>query len=150
MSVPTYDHFIEPILRYLVVHPAGAPAKEVHEAVADVIALTNDDRLERLPSGVQLVYKNRAGWGHDRLKRAGFSSSPRRGFWKLTEKGIEFAKTHPAPLSTQEIENLAIGYMDVRLRPLGVDIESTPHTPLEARAKQACLSQVRTIDLARR
>jgi restriction system protein len=38
-----------------------------------------------LPSGAQLIYKNRAGWAHDRLKRAGLSSSSRRGSWKITK-----------------------------------------------------------------
>ncbi|MGO8792615.1 MAG: winged helix-turn-helix domain-containing protein [Terriglobia bacterium] len=34
-------------------------------------------------SGTQAIYKNRAGWAHDRLKRTGFSTSPRRGLWKV-------------------------------------------------------------------
>ncbi len=34
MSVPTYDQFIEPILRFLAAHPEGAMAGEAHEAAA--------------------------------------------------------------------------------------------------------------------
>jgi len=34
MPVPTYGHFIEPILRYLAAHPEGALARDVHEAAA--------------------------------------------------------------------------------------------------------------------
>lgn len=116
MPVPTYDKFIEPILRYLAAHPDGALARDTHEAVAAQFQLSPEDRAERLPSGMQPVYKNRAGWGHDRLKRAGLSNSPRRGFWKLTEKGVEFVKNHPTTLDAQVIEDLAMGYMDVRLR----------------------------------
>jgi len=48
-----------------------------------VLRLTDADKAEILPSGVQLVYKNRAGWAHDRLKRAGLSASRRRGYWQL-------------------------------------------------------------------
>jgi restriction system protein len=126
MPLPTYDQFIEPILRYLAGHPDGAPARDVHEAAAAALRLSDADRQEVLPSGRQTVYKNRAGWAHDRLKRAGYSSSPRRGLWQLTPAGKTFAETHPAPLSREALEEIATGYMEVRLRPLrdlaGVDV----------------------------
>ena len=73
MPVPTYDTFIEPILRYLAEHPDGAAARDAHEAAATALGLRHADKQELLPSGVQPVYKNRAGWAHDRLKRAGLS-----------------------------------------------------------------------------
>jgi hypothetical protein len=117
MSVPTYDQFIEPLLRYLVEQPDSAPAKLAHEAAASVLGLTDEDRQVLLPSGAQPMYKNRAGWAHDRLKRAGLSSSPRRGFWKVTPEGVSFAKEHPAPFSADLSEQLAMGYIGVRLRP---------------------------------
>jgi restriction system protein len=34
MSVPTYDQFIEPILRYLIATPEGATARNAHETDA--------------------------------------------------------------------------------------------------------------------
>jgi restriction system protein len=117
MSVPTYDRFIEPILRYLAEHPDGAAAKDVHEAAAKSLQLTDADKQSLLASGTQPVYKNRAGWAHDRLKRARLSSNPRRGYWKLTQEGLDFAKSHQAPLPDEEVEKLASDFMDVRLRP---------------------------------
>lgn len=118
MAVPTYDQFIEPLLRYLEKHPEGVPAREAHEAAASALCLSEEDRTERLPSGLQPVYKNRAGWAHDRLKRAGYSSSPKRGFWLLTPEGRTFATNQPSPLSSETVEKIATGYSDVRLRPL--------------------------------
>lgn len=117
MAVPTYDQFIEPLLRYLVQRPDGVAAKQAHEDVAAALGLTDDDREQLLPSGAQPIYKNRAGWAHDRLKRAGLSSSPRRGFWKATADGVAFAKEHPTPLSPELTERLAMGFIGVRLRP---------------------------------
>jgi restriction system protein len=67
MAVPTYDQFIEPVLRYLAAHPDGALARDVHDAAADALNVSEADRTEMLPSGTQLVYKNRVGWAHDRL-----------------------------------------------------------------------------------
>jgi restriction system protein len=118
MPVPTYDRFIEPLLRHLARHPGGSPTRDAHEAAANALGLTEADRQELLPSGVQRIYKNRSGWAHDRLKRAGYSSSPRYAFWKLTEAGMRFANQHAAPLSEELVEEIATGNEDVRLRPL--------------------------------
>lgn len=71
MAVPTYDKFIEPVLRFLSSRPGGAPAREAHEEAAAALNVSEADKQELLPSGAQPIYKNRAGWAHDRLKRAG-------------------------------------------------------------------------------
>ena len=117
MAVPTYDQFIEPILRCLAAHPQGMAARDVHDAAANALSVSETDRSELLPSGVQLVYKNRAGWAHDRLKRAGLSTSRRRGYWQLTEAGAKFAREQPSPLPVPVLEALLTEYNDVRLRP---------------------------------
>ena len=128
MTVPTYDQFIEPLLRFLASRPEGAAARDAHDAAAEALEVSEAERQELLPSGAQPIYKNRAGWAHDRLKRAGLSSSPRRGFWQLTDAGRSFLADHPAALSDAEIEKLAIGNVDVRLRqaPLAAPLESAP------------------------
>lgn len=133
MAVPTYDKFIEPILRYLAAYPEGAAAKDVHDAAASALNLTDADRSELLPSGVQLVFKNRAGWAHDRLKRAGLSTSRRRGFWQLTEAGRAFAQAQPNSLPEDVVEGIASEHTDVRLRPLAGEPEvSVASVPLAA------------------
>lgn len=118
MPVPTYDKFIEPILRYLASRPDGAPARDVHDAVAEALQLTEAERAELLPSGVQPIYKNRAGWAHDRLKRAGYSMSPRRGYWKLTAEGLTFIKKTRGTLSPGVIAELSDVNTDVRIKAL--------------------------------
>lgn len=45
MAVPTYDRFIEPILRYLSAHPEGAPARDVHDAAAGALEVLIDRNL---------------------------------------------------------------------------------------------------------
>lgn len=128
MTVPTYDQFIEPILRFLAKNPDGAPAKAAHDAAAATLGLVDEDRLQMLASGTQLVYKNRAGWAHDRLKRAGLSSSPKRGFWKLTAEGSAFVKAHPSPLSADLTQKLAMDFIGVKLKLPGAPEESTAPT----------------------
>ncbi len=115
MPIPTYDHFIEPVLRFLAAHPEGAPAREAHDYAADALGISAADRLEALPSGLQLTYKNRAGWAHDRLKRAGLSRSTRRGFWQLTPEGLAYAAKH-ARLSPEQVDDIATRNVGLRLR----------------------------------
>lgn len=136
MAVPTYDRFIEPILRFFA-RPDGAPAREVHEAAAAALGISDDERQELLSSGSQPVYKNRAGWAHDRLKRAGLSASPRRGVWQLTDKGREYAAGHAAPLGSDEITQIAREFIDVRLRPA----TGSPALPASMPAPQPAVAE---------
>ena len=113
-NVPSYDFFIEPVLQVLANCPEGVPAREVHEAAADYLDLSHDARLETVSSG-QAIYKNRSGWAHDRLKRAGLSESISRGVWCLTEKGLDWVKTHRFPLSEETRRHLAFDFLEVKL-----------------------------------
>ncbi|MCT6517647.1 restriction endonuclease [Proteus vulgaris] len=130
MAVPTYDKFIEPVLRFLIQHPQGIATKDVHENVASLLDLDDNQCAELLSSG-QLVYKNRAGWAHDRLKRAGLSQSVSRGKWCLTEAGFEWVKNNPFPLTKEQIDHLAFDFVDVKLN-TNPDVvlldEDTPRT----------------------
>ena len=116
MAIPTYDQFIEPVLRYLYQHDNGASTHDVYEAAAKSLNISELEKQELLPSGQQSTYKNRAGWAHDRLKREGLSESPRRGLWRLTKAGREYVQKHPIPLSPEEIERIALSNRFTRLR----------------------------------
>lgn len=107
MGLPTYDEFIAPLLQILAAMPEGMRAPDAHEAVATLVGLSDDAKAALLPSGRQPVYKNRIGWAHDRLKRAGYSSSPRRAWWMITSSGKELAARHPQGLPTSEVERIA-------------------------------------------
>jgi restriction system protein len=116
MAIPTYDAFIEPLLRVLVRHPDGIRAQEAQEIVAQIVGLTDEAKAELLPSGRQPVYKNRIGWAHDRLKRAGYSSSPRRAWWTVTRDGIAFAQAHPQAIPLDVLDRLTHVPADSRVR----------------------------------
>ena len=106
MPIPTYKKFIEPILRYLALHHQGTRIRDVYEAVATHLGLSDQEKLETYPTGWDTVYKNRARFAHDRLKRAGLSSGPQPHFWQLTTKGIAYANEHRAPLSDDQVREI--------------------------------------------
>jgi restriction system protein len=126
MTVPTYDQFIEPLLRILASHPEGISSTASQEAAAERVGLTEEDKSELLPSGRQAMYKNRIGWAHDRLKRGGLSSSPKRGYWRITDKGLALAAQHPVTIAPEVLDQLVHVPPDSRLR----DPDGPDHPPL--------------------
>ena len=115
MAIPTYDQFIEPLLRFLSSKPQGVSTSEVYAALADAVGLTDDEREQLLPSRRQPVYQNRIGWAHDRLKRAGLSQSRQRGKWQLTDAGRTFLANYPNAINDEDIEKIAKVPPDSRL-----------------------------------
>ena len=116
-AIPTYDKFIEPLLRFLAQHPDGVAARTGQDGAASCLGLSDEQKTQLLPSGNQHIYRNRAGWAHDRLKRVGFSESPKRGYWKITQAGLDYLAAHSGPLTSKEVDRLASTNVKVRLRP---------------------------------
>jgi restriction system protein len=107
MSIPTYDQFIEPLLRFLGTRPDGAKTSVVYAALADAVGLTEEERKELLPSRVQPRYENRIGWAHNRLKRARLSQSLERGTWQLIDDGRKLLAAHPDAIPDDKIHKIA-------------------------------------------
>ncbi|VFS22243.1 restriction endonuclease [Salmonella enterica subsp. enterica serovar Typhimurium] len=125
MAVPTYDKFIEPVLRFLATRPEGALVREVREAAAEMLGLDEQQRAEVITSG-QLTYQNRTGWAHDRLKRAGLSQSLSRGKWCLTPAGMSWVASHPQPMTELEVSHFACDFNGVKLSKLADAVALDP------------------------
>lgn len=104
MAVPPLRQIIEPLLRVLVSAADGLSARDAQDLVADRLGLSPEDRAIKVASGAQLLFRHRTNWAHDRLKRAGLSFTPRKGFWQPTRAGIEFVDSR---MSTDSIRELA-------------------------------------------
>ena len=138
IEIPTYDQFVEPILRVLQQFPEGLRAAEVHDKAADYLGLTQEQRSEVISSG-QLAYRNRCGWAHDRLKRAGLSATPTRGWWQLTREGVDYIKRYPSLISGEEIQRITSSYVNASVSQTSDDmlvveplnVHSSPDDQLE-------------------
>jgi hypothetical protein len=118
MPVPRYQIFIEPVLRFLARNESSVAAGEAHDVAARELGLTEADMSTQLRSG-GLIYKNRAGWAFDRLKRAGLAVAMADGVWQITLAGREFATANPT-LTSSQLDALAAGAPD-----LGADTTSS-------------------------
>jgi restriction system protein len=86
MPIPDYQSCMMPLLRFAA-DGAEHLFKDAVEAIASEFRLTEDERGEYLPSGQQPVIDNRVGWASTYLKKAGLLSAPRRGVFKITDRG---------------------------------------------------------------
>lgn len=95
MGIPNYKAFMRPLLE--VTSDGGEwPTGKLKDAVSDRVGLTEADRAELLPSGKQLTYSNRIGWAKTYLTKAGLLTSPKRGWVRITQRGIDALKSGQA------------------------------------------------------
>ena len=103
MAIPDYQTCMLPFLRYLS-DGNEHTLRDAEENLAEHFKLTPAERAELLPSGQQGVFKNRIGWARTYLKKAALLESPKRGVFKITERGLKTQSTElkPHPLYAQE------------------------------------------------
>ena len=108
--------------------------REAIEHIGDVFKLSNAERKELLPSGRQVIIDNRVGWARTYLKKAELVITPRRGFFKITQRGLDVLKKKPTKIDNKYLrqfpEFLKFRTQDKNLKP-SVDAISDDLTPVE-------------------
>jgi len=87
MPVPKFFEFFEAFLK-VVSDGEIHTAKEVRNTIADVMALSEADLNEMLPSGKQRTFDNRVAWARTYLDKAGLIVTPQRGKYRITSAGL--------------------------------------------------------------
>lgn len=103
MPIPDYQSIMLPLLKYAssaIEHKFSIAV----DKLADEFSLSVEERTELLPSGTQSVFNNRVGWARSYLKQAGLLSSPKRGYFTITTKGLDLLKTNPSHINTAILE----------------------------------------------
>lgn len=105
MPVPTWDQYMAPSLRVLSdgeVHRT----RQIVEAAADLLGLTDDQRQILIPSGQQ-QYRNRGNWALSYLSRVGAAERPTRGNYRITDLGRELLADHPDGITEKHLRALS-------------------------------------------
>ena len=108
MEIPTYSEMIDPLLQYLAQKDGPIKPAEAYEGVAEMVGLTEEAKRELLPSGTQLVYKNRIAWAQDALKRNGLSWAPRYGRWEITQEGKQLLEKYGGSLPSEQAHQISL------------------------------------------
>jgi restriction system protein len=101
--IPDYQSVMLPLLKY-------AGDKEEHhirdaiERLADEFKLTEEERKELLPSGLQAIFNNRVGWANTYLKKAGLLESTRRGHFRISDRGLKVLEKPPKEINVNYLE----------------------------------------------
>ena len=106
MAIPDYQTCMLPFLRFLG-DGSEHTLREAEEALANHFHLTAVERVELLPSGQQGIFKNRIGWARTYLKKAGLIEAPKRGVFKVTDRGIKSLASSPVRIDVRYLEQFA-------------------------------------------
>lgn len=100
MAIPDYQSIMLPLLKLT----SDGKEHSIHETVdtlADELKLTNDERKELLPSGQQEIFFNRVGWARTYLKKAGLLEATRRGFFRVSDRGVKILEKKPIKIDNK-------------------------------------------------
>ncbi len=100
MAIPDYQSIMLPLLKYL----GDAKERSIREAIEELakqFSLTPMERKEILPSGQQYTFDNRVGWARTYMKKAGLIETTRRGYFKITERGVQVLRENPAEINVR-------------------------------------------------
>jgi restriction system protein len=103
MAIPDYQTIMLPVLQL-------ASDQEEHkfsdsvQYLAEMFSLSDEEKGELLPSGTQAIFNNRVGWARSYLKQAALLSSPRRGYFKITEQGLSLLAEKPEKITSTMLE----------------------------------------------
>ncbi len=138
MTIPDYQTVMLPLLR-LAGDGQEHSLRGTIERLADHFGLGEDERKELLPSGGQATLDNRVGWARTYMKKAGLLESSRRGYLRITDRGLEALKQDPERINVKFLEQYQ-EFLDFRTKgepKSGKPADSEPvlapeQTPLEA------------------
>lgn len=104
--IPDYQTIMLPLLTVM-------SDKETHrlrglvEVLQSHFELSESEKAELLPSGTQAIFDNRVGWAKFYLEKAGLLKTEKRGYYKITEAGLDFLKTNPNELRTRDLDRFS-------------------------------------------
>ncbi len=104
MAVPDYQSLMLPLL---VIAGDGNEhsLNESIEILAQQIGVSEIDRNEMLPSGMQRKFDNRVSWARTYMQKALLLSSPGRSKFRTTERGLKVLKAHPPQINVKFLRN---------------------------------------------
>lgn len=95
-----------PLLRYLA-DGQEHQLKDAAQKLAAEFRLSDEEIEEFLPSGQQPVFINRIGWARTYMKKAGLIETTRRGYFRITSRGLAVIKDNPPAVNVKYLERFS-------------------------------------------
>ncbi len=92
MSIPKHNELRVPVLEFLKANGVSS-SKELVTPLSQRLGLTQDEVNQMYESGNGPIFKDRISWALTYLGFTDLINRPRRGYYEITEKGIEMLST---------------------------------------------------------
>ncbi len=112
MAIPDFQTIMLPLLQLISDQKEHALSDTI-ESLAEKFNLTPEELHSLLPSGQQAVFHNRVGWARTYMKKAGLIESTRRGYFRITEKGLQVLNKNPDKIDIKFLDQFE-GFKDFR------------------------------------
>lgn len=103
MAIPDFQSLMLPLLRIAADGNEHA-LRDVTEQLAKELNLSDEERQTLLPSGRQTTIANRVGWSRTFMLKAQLLESTRRGYFRITQRGLDLLKQKPARIDISVLE----------------------------------------------
>ncbi len=104
--IPDYQSIMLPLLRHIS-DSKEHKMRDVTDALAAQLGVTEDERKELLPSGAAPVFYNRTAWAKTYLKKAGLIDSPKQGTVVITKRGVDVLKRNPSMIDVKFLKQFS-------------------------------------------
>lgn len=125
MAIPDYQTIMLPLLQFAADGKEHASRDPVEPLMAH-FGLSAAEQRELLPSGGKPVFADRVGWALSYLRLAGLLQSTRRGFFRISERGMSILAEHPT-----RVDNRLLARYDEFREFLARNKRTIPGTPQE-------------------
>ena len=107
MPIPDFQTIMLPLLK-LASDQKEHSTSEFLELLANEFRLTDEEKAMMLPSGTQRIFSNRVHWAKAYLKMGGLIENIQRGFFKITQRGLQTLKEKPEKINLQYLKRFPV------------------------------------------
>jgi restriction system protein len=114
MAIPDYQSIMLPLLQFAADDKEHS-LREAIESLSAEFGLTEEEKKELLPSGQQPTFENRVAWARTYLVKALLFEAPRRGVFRITQRGRDVLSQRPAAITVKFLEQFP-EFLDFRTK----------------------------------
>jgi restriction system protein len=134
MNIPDYQAIMLPLLKFANDKNEHS-IREAIEYISNYFHLSEEERNTKLPSGQQTVVENRTGWARTYMKKALLVESKKRGYFNITDRGLEVLNKNPSEINQKYLEQFPefVEFKSVHKEENNIEIDhSDNQTPQES------------------
>jgi restriction system protein len=103
MPIPEFHKFFYPVLKYISDKKEHS-LDEIRDLLTNHFSLSDEDKAERVPSGVQTKFDNRIYWTKSYFNKAKIIESTKRSHLRITERGIDFLSKFTSDFTVKDLK----------------------------------------------